>query len=501
MALKKLPGGVIVETTDGARLNEEAGVNLEAIHRQIIAGAPTTEAAKAEAGRAKAEADRAAAVYAATPLGPTDLDTLTTPQRRVATLSTEVGAPNSPWPGRRTLYVVEATPDGSTVVQRAFELQGTRRAERVLFGGAWSPWATPGTGAAVIEDTAQDLNALTAPGDYVLVRSTVVAGMKNAPATERLRVTVGGSVVGPYLVQSATGLVSGGAWSRTLDAGTWTPWQRLDNTTGSAPAASTDAALTHRLLVEDFTRRRGGRKRLTTGAVAFRFDDGLNAFNEKVRPLMEARGLPYSLAVCSGRWTHPENNAVTADMVNAWVSAGLAEVWNHTKNHAGGTNEATWKAQILDGLTELRQQIPAAQIDGFAIPGTGTIGFQPGFTTGATIAEFYSTPAGRFILEHHAVTTGAISGTSNRVMDGTVRQGMSHTTLDGATLSGAKGVVENAKRDRRGAQFMLHPTALDQSGKLSLSDLTAFLDYVVAERDAGRLAVLSPYSLMVADAT
>ena len=35
MALKKLPGGVIVETTDGARLSEDAGVNLEAIHRQI----------------------------------------------------------------------------------------------------------------------------------------------------------------------------------------------------------------------------------------------------------------------------------------------------------------------------------------------------------------------------------------------------------------------------------------------------------------------------------
>ena len=120
MALKKLPGGVIVETTDGARLNEEAGVNLEAIHRQLIAGAPVTEAARVEAGRAKAEADRAAAVYAATPLGPTDLDTLTTPQRRVATLSTEVDAPNSPWPGRRTLYVIEATPDGSTVIQRAF---------------------------------------------------------------------------------------------------------------------------------------------------------------------------------------------------------------------------------------------------------------------------------------------------------------------------------------------------------------------------------------------
>ena len=39
MALKKLPGGVIVETDGGARLNEEAGVNLEAIHRQLGAQA------------------------------------------------------------------------------------------------------------------------------------------------------------------------------------------------------------------------------------------------------------------------------------------------------------------------------------------------------------------------------------------------------------------------------------------------------------------------------
>ena len=61
MALKKLPGGVIVETTAGARLNEEAGVNLEAIHRQIIAGAPTPEAARAEADRAEAAARDAAA--------------------------------------------------------------------------------------------------------------------------------------------------------------------------------------------------------------------------------------------------------------------------------------------------------------------------------------------------------------------------------------------------------------------------------------------------------
>lgn len=39
MALKKLPGGVIVETAEGARLSEDAGVNLEAIHRQLAGAA------------------------------------------------------------------------------------------------------------------------------------------------------------------------------------------------------------------------------------------------------------------------------------------------------------------------------------------------------------------------------------------------------------------------------------------------------------------------------
>lgn len=42
MALKKLPGGVVVETTAGARLNEDAGINLEAIHRQLGAQATAT---------------------------------------------------------------------------------------------------------------------------------------------------------------------------------------------------------------------------------------------------------------------------------------------------------------------------------------------------------------------------------------------------------------------------------------------------------------------------
>ena len=65
MALKELPGGELYQDDGGSYANEATARRHEAIHRQIIAGAPVTEAARAEADRAKAEADRASAVVAA----------------------------------------------------------------------------------------------------------------------------------------------------------------------------------------------------------------------------------------------------------------------------------------------------------------------------------------------------------------------------------------------------------------------------------------------------
>lgn len=65
MALKKLPGGVIVETDGGARLNEEAGINLEAIHRQLAGqSAATADALKTKADVTALNATRAEALDA-----------------------------------------------------------------------------------------------------------------------------------------------------------------------------------------------------------------------------------------------------------------------------------------------------------------------------------------------------------------------------------------------------------------------------------------------------
>lgn len=279
------------------------------------------------------------------------------------------------------------------------------------------------------------------------------------------------------------GAYSGGVY-------TWGPWKRVDDVTARGLAS--------RLLVEDFTRRHGTVNTGGIGAVALRFDHGLGNFNTIIRPLLEARGIPYSLALNSRNWGLAENGGVTATDVNTWVQGGLAEVWNHGAHHSNATSDAELRDTIVAGLTELRSQIPNAVIDGFAIPGVGTPGYG-GFNGGATAASFYGTTAGRMILENHAVTSGYFSGTAHRAMDGTIRQGQGHYTMDSASQSAIQGQIDTAITNKTGLQLMLHPSNVNGSGNITTATLAAVLDYIVAKRDAGQLAVLSPYKLMVAD--
>ena len=243
MALKKLPGGVIVETTAGARLNEEAGVNLEAIHRQIIAGAPTTEAAKAEADRAEAARDASVAAVQAAPLGGSgDLNTLTTSQTRSLTLSAEVNALNSPAPGTRMIVTSRANATGSSIVQEARALQSNRAWSRSYYAGTWTAWTQHDLIARPDADETNlsadtNLDALTAVGRYGVPTSTTAQALglpysKEAPLS---------GLLGTFeVVPLSRGVFhvwrtpSHGLWQRYRSStGTWTAWQRLDGPAGS----------------------------------------------------------------------------------------------------------------------------------------------------------------------------------------------------------------------------------------------------------------------------
>jgi hypothetical protein len=273
-------------------------------------------------------------------------------------------------------------------------------------------------------------------------------------------------------------------------------WRDLTAPTQSASTA--DAGLANALLVQDFTRRRPVIKTNGKPAVALRFDHGLGNFRDNVVPALKRLNLPAAQALNGGDWDRTENDGVTAAQVNTWVSEGWLEVWNHSLNHvAPPATEAALEEQVKGGLDKLRADLPAAVIDGYAPPGSS--GDTTGFDGGGSIESWWNTAPGRAILRTHAVGAGYLDGTVYRTLDGEVRQGQSHYTVDTLTLDTMKARVTGAYTGARGVALMLHPSRLDTEGYLSSVDFVAFLEWLAAERDAGRVVVLGYYDLLRAD--
>jgi hypothetical protein len=214
---------------------------------------------------------------------------------------------------------------------------------------------------------------------------------------------------------------------------------------------------------------------------------------------LEARNLKYLLALNSRGWTTSENNTVTASMVDAWVAGGLCKIGNHGAHHNDCTTLAALQDCIVTGLAELKAQLPSASIDGWFVPGVGGTNYN-GFNGGATPEAFYNTDAGRLILENHAVSSGAFPNTSQRILDGRVRQGQGHFTMDTSTVSAITAQIDAAITNRTGLQLMCHPSLLNTGGNITTANLTTVLDYLVTKQTAGDLVVLDPYELLLADA-
>ncbi|MFK0005459.1 hypothetical protein ACIQTZ_00250 [Paenarthrobacter sp. NPDC090520] len=357
-----------------------------------------------------------------------------------------------------------------------------------------------------------NLGTFRTPGTWIISNATSAATMTGLPQLNGVTLadaavleiaTFPGQSAGQERIEI---YVADGNYARfsriaRTASGSWPTWQH-DNPAPTAPPATvaSDAGLANSVLISNFTQKMGGRRRVTTATIAFRFDHGLANFNAYVRAIFEAYGWKYSLALCSGQWDRSENVGVTQAMVNAWVAAGLAEIWNHTKDHGSGDNsEAAWKAAIKDGLTELESQLPAAagKIFGLAPPGSTGTNFGD-FIFGQTLPEFTDTDGIRFILQNHAVVAGYLT-TEKRVQDGMVRQGMGHATIDNKNLAYVQGYVEQAKATKTAMQFMLHPSRINTAGYMDTATLTSITEYIRAEELAGRIKIVSPYEQLLCD--
>lgn len=450
-----------------------------------------------------------------------NLDDVRTPARYRANSQAVAGSIiNSPTT-QPFVCEVEAT-SGGLISQVVTELYGTGNAvyKRTTSSiGAspypFGPWETvhkSGAGGKIVVASGTDIDTLRTPGDYLVKSQVIAQTLVNSPTSQPFTMRVDDNASSGLVNQEIRELYNAGGvrvFTRATRAISPMPypfgaWQELtSNSGGSDLPMGWNSGAANALLVQDFTRRRGGRK--PTGGkavVAIRADHGLANFASKMLPLCQARGIVPSLALNSRSWGLSENTGVTEAIVDGWVAAGDVEIWNHG---ALGHNDANTPEKLVDaivnGLSELRAQLPSAQVDGWVVPGVGSDPTYMGFNAGRDVQSFYNTDAGRLILEHHAISTGYIAGTHQMVLDGEVRQGGHQFTIDSQTLTAFQAEVDAAIANKTGLQIMIHPSQIDLSRKISTATLTAMLDYVVAKRDAGQLLTMSPYDMYLADST
>lgn len=446
----------------------------------------------------------------------TDVRTLATGAWTVASNAIFDSLVNKPPAAARGLGIIEVLPLASSYKTIRWTLIPTSGAPQQWvssqFGSGWGAWQGTGWNKGDIP-TGSDVTKLSA-GAYRVSSFATFDSLVNVAKEARgigtvvvLELTASARTI-TWVTAPSTGdprmfygYVLSGGFMGWYD---WTPTKAptapevSDGTSDTSNSAITtspsNAGLRNAMLREAFYRR----YRNSTGgkaAISLRFDDGHNAFKTDILPMLRARSLPCSIAVCSRRWDHVENNAVTPEEMNSWVLNDKVEVWNHTATHRGANGAVD---EIVNGLTELRTQLPAAEIWGWYAPGIDN-GFG-GFLPTREPHQLSSTLAGQLALANHACVSGYIAGASRRPLDPMPQTtaGFAHYSLDGRALADAKAEVDKVIAERARENFMMHPSRLDLSNGISRADMAELLDYIVAQRDAGKLVVLSPYQMEAA---
>ena len=337
-----------------------------------------------------------------------------------------------------------------------------------------------------------DFDQMKEPGTYSL-GDPFPAGYTNVPEgiTTASVLNVYGSPVQSWCAQEIYqyGFTPKRLWRISRTTGTWNPWVQIGGGGDVSSAMGGNAARQ-----SHFVSTTGGP--VSTGgkaAFALRLDHGWTNIKSKLRTELSARGIVPGVASCSRQWDLEENSGATIAEVKSWVANGEFEILNQGATH--GQSMVNYVDEIVNGRVELEDQLDT-NVWGFAPPGESTAWED---FDGGRVDGWASLPAA-IALASHAYSMGYVGG-ARRVLDGTIRQGLAHITLDTYDMAQARAQVDAAISEGRGIQVMLHPRELDKAGKITTSAFLDFLDYVVEKRDAGDLVILSPGELVRADAT
>ena len=367
---------------------------------------------------------------------------------------------------------------------------------RTQLSGVWGPWTEMSHVVyRGVQPAGFDLNTAVEDGVYGAAAGTTL----NRPVEFNGLVevfTVGVGIVQRYTTVGAVPEVWVRRGTLTGGVGVWpNPWVRVD--AGGMEASEGSTGARRELLRQRIQARKGGRIGTQgKGVVALRFDDAPADFVQTVLPLLEQRGLPFTRVTTSERIHSDPLPQDTFETMQTYSLRAGGEVWNHGKTH-GEASGAQIIDEVVGALGTLRAAMPRIPIDCFAPPG-GSISWD-GFMPAVGIDNWAATVAGKMIIANHGLATGYFPDSYFWPIDGVMRDGQNHYSLDHYTLANAKARVDSARDWQAGVVLMWHANNLGSAGNMSVSDFTAVLDYIVAERDAGRIVVLTVSGLACAD--
>ena len=115
-----------------------------------------------------------------------------------------------------------------------------------------------------------------------------------------------------------------------------------------------------------------------------------------------------------------------------------------------------------------------------------------GLNNGPSAHEYADTLAGQLIAGHHAVYTGVISPNPDQSfhMTGQPMNGYTRCWMDGKTQAAKESIIRGLYGTNRGIILGSHANMIDADGKWTMAEFVAFMEWLKAEQDAGRIKLL-----------
>lgn len=289
------------------------------------------------------------------------------------------------------------------------------------------------------------------------------------------------------------------------NSNSFTTYGGWNDLTGGGSGGSPDYSVANPFANEQrkqwFVRRRGGF--VGTGGkavVAIRVDHGAVNMRDLILEQLNSRNLPFGMCLNPGsnRMAMAENAGVTWSDYQNWCAVKGMEVWNHGMSHGDATTTAGLVKEIVESRELLEANIPNAVCEGWMVPGVGGTNYG-GQSSTNEVGSFFDYEAGRIILSSHAVASGH-GASAVRPQTGMIIDGQAHLGLDSVTNStNTLNTIRNAQDVGGAVQLFIHPSLVNTPGYTTPAVLNQVWDFLASERDAGRLIILSPSGLLLAD--